>query len=441
MTTFERSPCGTACACGSIFARRPASAIISTIRLARDEAVLAIDRGDQPRVIVVALEALEEIDIALERHSPLRVENIDRSHALGLVPLADFEIVEVVRGRDLDRAGALFRIGIFVGDNRDQATDQRQPNALADQMLIARIVRMHRDRRVAQHRLRPRGGDGQPFAGLFALLVHDRIFEVVEVAVWVFGQDLGERRRVERRAVVARPFEGALGLDLHDLEVRDRGLELGVPVDEALVLVDEPLAIELNEHLGDRARQALVEGEALAAPVAGGAEALELGHDRAARFGLPRPDALDERLAAHRAAVRLLPLHEHAFDHHLRGDAGMIDARLPQHVAAVHAPVAAQDILKRVVERVAHMQIAGDVRRRNDDAKRLRLRPVGATGPEGARLLPKRGGAAFRRSEVERFVHHGFLVCDPVGDALEIGGGLPSGAWLRTPQAQAPQAL
>ena len=109
---------------------------------------------------------------------------------------------------------------------------------------------------------------------------------------------------------VARPFERALGLDLHDLEVRDRGLELRVPVDEPLVLVDEPLAIELDEHLGDRARQALVEREALAAPVAGGAEALELGDDRAARFRLPRPDALDERLAAQGAAVRLLPLHE-----------------------------------------------------------------------------------------------------------------------------------
>ncbi len=279
---------------------------------------------------------------------------------------------------------------------------------------------MHRDRGVAQHRLGPRGGDGYPFACLFALGVHHRIFEVIEVPVGVLGQDLGERRRVERRAVVPRPFERALGLDLHDLEIRDRGLKLGVPVDEPLVLVNEPLAIELDEHLGDRARQALVEREALAAPVAGGAEALELGHDRAAQFRLPRPDPLDERLASHGAAVRLLPLHELALDHHLRGDAGVIDARLPQHVAAVHAPIAAENILKRVVERMAHMQVAGDVRRRNDDAERLRLRPVGPAGPEGARFLPKRGGAAFRRGEVKGFVHHGILVCDAVGDAPEI---------------------
>ena len=53
----------------------------------------------------------------------LDVEDIDQRQ---LVPRADLEIVEVMRRRDLDRAGALFRIGIFVGDDRDAAADQRQ---------------------------------------------------------------------------------------------------------------------------------------------------------------------------------------------------------------------------------------------------------------------------------------------------------------------------
>src|ERR1700735_89512 len=89
---------------------------------------------------------------------------------------------------------------------------------------------------------------------------------------------------------------------------------------------------------------------------------------------------------------------------------------------------------------MTHMQIAGDVRRRNDDAKWLRVRPVGAASPESAGFLPKRGGAAFRRSEVERFFHHEILVCDAIGDAPEIRQR-PSerSGWLRTPQAQAPR--
>ena len=73
-------------------------------------------------------------------------------------------------------------------------------------------------------------------------------------------------------------------------------------------------------------------------------------------------------VAAHVAAAGLLALHQLALDHHLGGDAGMVGARLPQHVAAAHALEAAQHVLQRVVERVAHVQRAGDVRRRDHDA-------------------------------------------------------------------------
>src|SRR5262249_59757120 len=118
-------------------------------------------------------------------------------------------------------------------------------------------------------------------------------------------------------------------------------------------------------------------GEALARPVAGGAKPLELADDRAAGFGLPLPDPLDERLAAHGAARRLLPFHELALDHRLSGDAGMVHARLPQHVLAAHALETAENVLQRVVERVAHMTRARDIGRRNDDAGRVGLRAVG----------------------------------------------------------------
>ena len=58
---------------------------------------------------------------------------------------------------------------------------------------------------------------------------------------------------------------------------------------------------------------------------------------------------------------------ELALDDHLGGDAGMVHARLPEHVPAAHALEAAEDVLHRVVERVPHMERAGDVRRRDDD--------------------------------------------------------------------------
>ena len=89
------------------------------------------------------------------------------------------------------------------------------------------------------------------------------------------------------------------------------------------------------------------------------------------------------------AAAGLLALHQLALDHHLGRDAGMVGAGLPQHVLAAHALEAAQDVLQRVVERVAHVQRAGDVRRRDDDAVGLGAARARA-GRRGRRRPPPR---------------------------------------------------
>src|SRR6185312_1338224 len=104
------------------------------------------------------------------------------------------------------------------------------------------------------------------------------------------------------------------------------GFEPGVPVDQPLVAVDQALIVERDEDLGHRADHLIVrlamfaQGEAFAAPVGRGAEALQLVDDGAATLGLPFPDALDELFAPHVAAV-LLPLGKLPLDDHLRGDA------------------------------------------------------------------------------------------------------------------------
>ena len=143
----------------------------------------------------------------------LDIEHVDLRQ---VVPLADLEIVEVVRGRDLHRAGALFRIGIFVGDDRNAPADQRQDHmCLADEMRVALVIGMHRDRDVAEHRLGPRRRDDD---------VGRRIVGV-------------ERLALER---IAQVPEVTLHLDLLHFEVGDRGEQLRVPVDQPLVLVDQP---------------------------------------------------------------------------------------------------------------------------------------------------------------------------------------------------------
>src|SRR5690606_6373078 len=114
--------------------------------------------------------------------------------------------------------------------------------------------------------------------------------------------------------------------------------------------------------------------EALARKIGRGAETLELVHDGAAAFGLPFPDALDELFAAERATIDLLG-GKLALDDHLGGDAGMVGARLPEHVLLQHAVEADQNVLNRIVERMPDMERTGDVGRRDDDGERLRTGP------------------------------------------------------------------
>ena len=161
----------------------------------------------------------------------------------------------------------------------------------------------------------------------------------------------------------------AVGLLLRDLQVRHRGLQLAVPVDQPLVAVDQTLLMEIDEGLDDGARQPLVHGEAFPSPVGRRAEAAELAGDGIARFLLPLPDPLDESLAAEFAARRAAVLGQFALDHHLRRDAGMIGARLPQRIPALHARIADQDVLQGEVQRMAHVQAAGDIGRRHHDGE------------------------------------------------------------------------
>jgi len=53
-----------------------------------------------------------------------------------------------------------------------------------------------------------------------------------------------------------------------------------------------------------------------------------------------------------------------AFNHHLRGDARMVCARLPEHSFPAHTVIADKDILNGVINRMTHMQAARHIGRR-----------------------------------------------------------------------------
>src|SRR3954471_5575459 len=98
-------------------------------------------------------------------------------------------------------------------------------------------------------------------------------------------------------------------------------MRAGVPVDHVVVAVDVALVEELLEDPVDGAHVALVEGEALALVVEGGAEPLVLLDDLRSVLLFPGPDPLDEGLSAELLAA--LAFGAKLFlDHRLRGDPG-----------------------------------------------------------------------------------------------------------------------
>ena len=175
---------------------------------------------------------------------------------------------------------------------------------------------------------------------------------------WMADHGVAE---VPEKAVVRLMFAFVIG---------QRGSATRAPVDNVVATVDEVFLVEPAEDLGDGVAETLVHGKAFMFPIATTAEFAELVDDGAAVEFAPFPDAFDERVATE-VAARFAFLLQRFFDDVLGGDAGMVGSRNPQDVASLHASPTHKNILHGVVERVAHVQDAGNVGWRNDDTVRL----------------------------------------------------------------------
>ena len=316
-----------------------------------------------------ALARLEAIQAAVGGGCVVVDRRVEREHAehRQTVALADCMVVGVVRRRHLDDAGAELAVDVGVGDHRDRALGERQPHAPADEGAVAFVVGMHHHRGVAEHGLGARRGHDQRAAAVL-----ERIADQPQEAVFLLARHL---------------------------EVGDGALQLRVPAHHALAAVDQALVVQPHEGLGDDGRELRVHREVLAAPVHAGAQAPHLVADGGARAVLPLPDLGDEGLAAQVLATRTLLL-QLPLDDDLGGDARVVGARHPQRVEAAHAVVARERVHDRLVERVPHVQRAGDVGRRQLDRERCAL-GVERGGVQAA-ALPVRRPAGLDGGGVER---------------------------------------
>ena len=84
--------------------------------------------------------SLEKLTVLFKLNLAELIQNVDLTQVM---PLADFEVVEVMGRRDLDSTRALLRVGVFIADDRNETAHQRQLDLFADQMLELLVLRVH----------------------------------------------------------------------------------------------------------------------------------------------------------------------------------------------------------------------------------------------------------------------------------------------------------
>ncbi len=193
-----------------------------------------------------------------------------------------------------------------------------------------------------------------------------------------------------------------------DLVVGDGGLELAVPVDQAVAAVNEAVGEQAEEGLPDGPGADGVHGEALPLPIAGAAHALLLADDAGLVLVLPGPDPGDEGFPAEVAAGFALELEQPFFDDRLGGDAGVVGSRHPQGVVPGHPVPADEEVLHDVVHGVAHMKGPGDIGQGHHDD--VAAGPSVGDGGESVGLEPAFGDPALvlgRLVEFRDLIRHG----------------------------------
>ena len=197
-----------------------------------------------------------------------------------LVARAALVVGRVVAGRHLDRAGAELGLDRLVRDHRDLAVDEAAGRSVAPtERRLALVVGMHGHAGVAQHRLGPRRRDGDELAAARRLAPGSAMLPQLALARLVLDLVVADGRLRARSPSSRGARRGRSGPSRTGART-------------------------------PRARRATAPRPCVkrrARPVARAAQAPELLEDVAAVLLLPRPDALEERLAAEVAGASSSP--------------------------------------------------------------------------------------------------------------------------------------
>ena len=175
------------------------------------QAALLFEVGDDVLARHIAVEA--GVGAAVLVDVAAVVHHVDRGQ---MMPLAEREVVGIVRRRHLHRAGAELAAHPLVENDGDLAVHQRQAQLFAVQMQVALVLGMNGNGHVAEHGLGARRGDRHKLAGIFAVRAEDRVANLPQMALLLL---------------------------VDHFEIADRGLAARAPVDDVCAAIDQPLLV------------------------------------------------------------------------------------------------------------------------------------------------------------------------------------------------------
>ena len=290
---------------------------------------------------------------------------IHRIQLWQVVALTNLEVVRVVGWGNLNHPRSEVWGNVFVGNDFDFPVNQWYFDLLADQFLVAFVVRMDSDRFVTEHRFR----------------TGRRNFDVV---LAVKGRAVGKR--------VFNVVEGTLIILVDNFNVRQGRPRLRIPVNNVGSPVNQALLVEVNEDLPHGLVQSFIQGKAFPVVINGNPHLGPLLMDNVGVLVLPVPDLLNELFPAQIVTGNPL-LAQPGFYLRLGGNSGVVHSRNPQNVVTLHPLLTDNNILQGRVPGVAQVKFPGNVRRRDHD--RIRVGLLVTAGFEQALVNPPLVAASF----------------------------------------------
>ncbi len=283
---------------------------------------------------------------------------------------AHFEVVGIVGGSHFHRARSERGVHVIVGEYGKASPDDWKDSVPSDQASVPLVVGIHRDPRIAQHRLGP---------GCRHLDILLRVFQGIA--------DIPEKR-VDFLV---------LYFDIGYYRVAS-----GAEVHHVVSFVDEPLLVKAHKHLGYGLRATFVHGEPLPGPITRRAQGFHLVRYDVAVLVLPLPGSSQELLSPQFPPGGAFGL-EHFLDPGMRGYGGVVGSRKPEGLSSGHPHVADDDVLKREIQGVSYMKRPGNVGRGHDQGESGLLRT--RLGFEKAVVRPKAVPFLLKRFRFVRFWH------------------------------------